>query len=373
MPLSERALGPDLARGFMLLFIALANSHYFLRGSDYWGGFPIDETWIDSITAWLISTCIDGRAYPMFGLLFGYGVAQIVRRHEARGRKVVRRILWRRAGMLLVVGFLHALLLFEGDILTAYGTTLLIGAWLVFWRSGWLWLLGISTLVLLALPNVDSYAVGLWAPDAALLPNDLREQIPARASASFYVGMIGPIAFVFPFAAGMWAGRRRLLEQPAQHRRLLLTVAIVGIGLGVVCAQPAALVHLGAYGIPGDSSREWMGPFHDISGYFAGAGYASLIALVSLRWASQPGRVVTAIAAVGQRSMTCYLCQSVVWTIVFTPYLLDLSRPMSPFTTALLSFATWGATVLLADWMRRTGRRGPFEVLLRRVTYRALK
>lgn len=31
--ISERALGPDLARGFMLLFIALANSHYFFSGS----------------------------------------------------------------------------------------------------------------------------------------------------------------------------------------------------------------------------------------------------------------------------------------------------------------------------------------------------
>ena len=30
--LSQRALGPDLARGVMLLFIALANSHYFLAG-----------------------------------------------------------------------------------------------------------------------------------------------------------------------------------------------------------------------------------------------------------------------------------------------------------------------------------------------------
>jgi uncharacterized membrane protein YeiB len=40
---SDRALGPDLARGFMLLFIALANSHYFLRGPSALGGFP---TWM---------------------------------------------------------------------------------------------------------------------------------------------------------------------------------------------------------------------------------------------------------------------------------------------------------------------------------------
>ena len=35
--LRERALGPDLARGFMLLFIALANTHYFLAGSSVLG------------------------------------------------------------------------------------------------------------------------------------------------------------------------------------------------------------------------------------------------------------------------------------------------------------------------------------------------
>ena len=40
--LAGRALGPDLARGVMLLFIALANSHYFLEGSTLFGGFPQD-------------------------------------------------------------------------------------------------------------------------------------------------------------------------------------------------------------------------------------------------------------------------------------------------------------------------------------------
>ncbi len=41
-PLSERALAPDLARGVMLLFIALANSHYFLQAPVVRGGFPQD-------------------------------------------------------------------------------------------------------------------------------------------------------------------------------------------------------------------------------------------------------------------------------------------------------------------------------------------
>lgn len=60
-----------------------------------------------------------------------------------------------------------------------------------------------------------------------------------------------------------------------------------------------------------------------------------------------------------------------MWSVAFTPFLLDLSDTLTVASTALLAGATWVLTVLLADWMRRTGRRGPFEVLVRRVTYRA--
>jgi uncharacterized membrane protein YeiB len=41
--LAERVLAPDLARGVMLLFIALADSHHFLRGERYLVGFPLAE------------------------------------------------------------------------------------------------------------------------------------------------------------------------------------------------------------------------------------------------------------------------------------------------------------------------------------------
>jgi uncharacterized protein len=59
----------------------------------------------------------------------------------------------------------------------------------------------------------------------------------------------------------------------------------------------------------------------------------------------------------------------VVWAVVFTPYLLDLSRTLTTTTTALLAVATWLATVWLADRMGRANYRGPFELLIRRITY----
>lgn len=115
-----------------------------------------------------------------------------------------------------------------------------------------------------------------------------------------------------------------------------------------------------------------IGPLHDATGVLGGVGYAALIALWSIRLRpDQP--FVRALAATGQRSMTCYLMQSVVWTVAFTPFLLDLSGTLSVSGVALLATGAWTVTVIGADLMRRHGVRGPFESLVRRVTYAGLR
>ncbi|MCD4536457.1 DUF418 domain-containing protein [Nocardioides sp. cx-169] len=368
-PLGDRALGPDLARGLLLLFIALANSHYFLRGETRMGGYPTDGSRIDAAATWAISTFVDGRAFPMFGLLFGYGVAQIVRRQRALSPRGVRRLLWRRSLVLVVVGFLHAVLLFAGDILGAYGVLLLLGAWAVRWRDRWLLAVAAVFFVLVLLPSADSSAIVNDPPDLAMLPPDLATMVVERAKSSAFVSLLGPIGFAGPFALGLWAGRRRVLEQPARHRTLLGLTATLGIGAAALGAQPIALMRVGVVDPPKQTTLELWGPWHDATGVLGGFGYAALVALLAGPLGRRAGRVVHALVAVGQRSMTCYLAQSVVWAVIFTPFLLDLSGTLSVASTALVATATWLLTALLADRMARTGRRGPFEVLVRRVTY----
>jgi uncharacterized protein len=354
----------------MLLFIALANSHYFLRGTPVLGGYPMDGSRLDSAVTWLVSTFVDGRAFPMFGLLFGYGVARIAQRNEGLGPRSVRRLLWRRSLVLIVVGFLHAVLLFVGDILTAYGVLLLVGAWLVRWKDRWLLLTAVLFFVLTSLPSGDSLSVSSEPPDAAMLPPDVAGMFVERPLVSLLIGSLGPIGFLCPFALGLCAGRRRILERPERYRTLLRVVAAAGIGAAVLGAQPVSLWLAGVLDRPDRSTIELIGPLHDATGTLGGLGYAALLALVAVRFRSRRPRAVDAIAALGQRSMTFYLAQSVVWAVVFTPFLLDLSDTLTVTTTALLATATWLGTVVLADRMRRTGRRGPFEVLIRRVTYR---
>ncbi len=373
--MTERALGPDLARGFMLLFIALANSHYFVNGPSIFGGFPTDGSAVDRAVGFLIATFVDGRSFPMFGVLFGYGVAQIVRRQREAGNewRPIRKLLRRRSLVLVVLGFLHAMLLYVGDILAAYGVLLFLGVWALRWKDRRLFIVAAFVLVLVSLPSGDSLSTSTDPVDPSMLPQNLLDQFADRIVVQPFVALLGPIGFVAPFLIGLWAGRRRVLERPAEHLTLLRSTAIVGITVAVVGALPVSLIIGGVIDRPSDHTLSIIGPLHDSSGVLGGFGYAALIVLIGMRLSDRRGRITLAIAAVGQRSLTCYLAQSVVWTVVFTPYLLDLSDTLSTTTTALLAVATWLATVMMAERMRRADCRGPFEILIRKFTYRSSK
>ena len=148
--------------------------------------------------------------------------------------------------------------------------------------------------------------------------------------------------------------------------------AVVGIGAAVLGAQPASLMLAGATGASDAATLAVIGSLHDtnrVPARHTGAlGGLALIALLAARLGGRGGRIADAVAATGQRSLTNYLAQSVVWALTFTPFLLDLADTLTVASTALLATATWLVAVLLADQMRRIDYRGPFELLVRPLT-----
>jgi uncharacterized membrane protein YeiB len=69
--------------------------------------------------------------------------------------------------------------------------------------------------------------------------------------------------------------------------------------------------------------------------------------------------------------MTFYIAQSPVWLVATEPSLLDLGGKLGAATAAGVAVTTWAGTVVIAYALDRTGRRGPFEALLRHLTYRS--
>lgn len=369
----ERALAPDLARGFMLLMIVLANTPWYLYGQPTGMStvHPEAGSALDRIVQLVIITFVDSRVYPMFAFLFGYGLARILDRQQQSGVewKQVRKLIRRRSLGLMVLGFLHAILLYIGDILAAYGVLSFLFVRLLRWKDRTLLIIFGLVVALHAIPSADSFSISDTPPDATMQPASLLAGIADRATLHPILAPLEALGLFGPFLVGVVAGRRRILEQPRKHLRLLKATAAVGIPIAALGGLPVALVIAGVVDRPDAGLTSVLGTLHDSTGYFGGFGYAAAIALIALRMGDQPGPLTKAIAAVGQRSLTCYLAQSVVWTLAFAPYAADLSTTLGVTTTAGLALATWLLTVLLAEAMRRRSYRGPFELLLRRVAY----
>ena len=78
---SVRHPAPDVARGFMLLLIALANV------SQNWLIYlpaPAEQSAVDRVVEVVRACLVENRAYPLFAMLFGFGIMTMAsRRIEA--------------------------------------------------------------------------------------------------------------------------------------------------------------------------------------------------------------------------------------------------------------------------------------------------
>ncbi|SDX67552.1 Uncharacterized membrane protein YeiB [Amycolatopsis xylanica] len=374
---TERALAPDLARGGMLLFIAVANALGCVAGG--MPGFVPTASGLDRGLDFFMFTFVHSRAYPVFAVMFGYGLVQLARRQERSGAEPgqVRSVLLRRNAWLVGFGLVHGVLLYFGDFLGAYGLVGIVATLLLLRRSDrvyrfvpWIWgaelvyalVLFVITLtgVTTGTASVPVEQVGsLVAPDYATSVLDRLGEWPAHTAT-----VLGFILIVW---LGMWAARKRLLEDPAANRVLLRRVAVGGLSVAVVGGLPIALVSAGLLSVD-ESSASAMLMLHGVSGMFAGPGYVALFGLLALRLA-KPGPFVGSIAALGQRSLSGYLLQSVVWLLALAPFTLALgTRFGSPTVTAiLLAVVVWLVSVFAAG--RLGSRPGPAEFVLRRLTY----
>ncbi|RBQ19677.1 hypothetical protein DP939_13165 [Spongiactinospora rosea] len=373
VPVGRRALAPDLARGVMLLLIAVAHAHMYLAGHPSgFRGYTLDGGLLDRLVAGVQILLVDGRALPMFAALFGYGLVRLADRQLAAGRdwREVRRLLRARSRWLLAFGFCHAALLFFGDILGAYGLVGLVLVGFIRRRErALLWAAGVG----LVLHVVVLALFGLATVSAAKGDTPAAMADPVQAAVSRLVGWAAmtptyfAMSVVSAFLLGMWAARRRVLEEPGAHRALLTRTATVGTVVSLVGAVPLALIDTRLWA-PAEAVSISAYVLHSLTGIAGGLAYAALAGLLAARL--ERGPVVRALVACGQWSLTCYLLQSVAFVVIFTPYLGGLATRVGDAAASGLALLTWLGTVLLAAALSRNGRRGPAETALRRLTYR---
>ena len=364
----ERALAPDLLRGSMLLFIALANAANFaFAGQPGLDGTP--HGW-QRVVNLLMSLFVNSRAYPVFAVMFGYGLVQMARRYP--GRALIRRNV-----ALIGFGFVHATLLYFGDFLGAYGIVGVICTLLLLRRSDRfhrviLWLWGLQTVEAIVLAVVIALRTRAGTAVLTNSPN------PSLAAPGYRASLIGRLhewpvhtATVIPFIVivwlGIWAARRRLLEEPAAHRTLLRRAAVAGFAISIAGGLPYALVSAGWLHVDA-GSVQLMSLLHDVTGEYGGVGYVALFGLLAIRLNAR-SRLAAPVVALGQRSLSGYLFQSVAWLALFSPWALDLGG--STWWALFAALAVWTASCVAANRMSAAGYRGPAETVLRNIAYRS--
>ena len=379
----DRALAPDVARGAMLLLIALANVHLYLYDRPLGVRlYPAGLAGVDAVVAGLQLVLVDGRAYPLFGLLLGYGLGQLAARQSkkidttagAEPGSVVA-LIRRRGWWLVAIGAAHVVLLWSGDIVAAYGLLTAGFAGMVVRGTA------VSLLTTAVVGSVMGVAFGAFSgfPQGGTAPLRsiaMPDAVPAAVARlaewaggtliSSVISVIGAVAF------GAWAARHRVLDEPAAHRRLLGRVAVAGLVMAVVAGLPLALAAVGTWR-PELGMLLLAGSLHTLGGYAGGLGYVAVFGLLAAHpvraRTSGPGIVLRALAACGQRSLSCYLGQSVLFCALLPAWTLGLGARLSVAQAASIAVAVWLVLLLAAVASARAGGRGPAETVLRRLTY----
>ena len=395
---------PDVARGFMLLLIALANVGFWVAGPEGRAPSTADRTW-----AFMRALFIDQRAYPLFALLFGFGLATMVNRRMASGidaycRQLTgglrapsaaeldqaqeqatidaRRLVRRRGLWMVLFGLIHGAF-FPSEIIGTYGVVAVVFA-------GWfahkhhkrqlavcalVLLFQIVTVVLAMLfgPGGEAAASGAAVRVPAAAPTGAGESVASAlpwfvtnvnewfftALGAAFTTMILPAAFL-----GARLADTDLIAHPERHRGLLTVAGIGGLALGALGALHELLVPL-------TSAQSWAADSALIAvlGLAGGCGWLAVLAMYA-GGPTSDNRLTgfkRLLSNVGRRSMTAYLSQTVMFAGIFViaPRLTGRPLELGLVASAAVAVMVWMTTVVLCAVLERLGMPGPFESLLR--------
>jgi uncharacterized protein len=303
----------------------------------------------------------------LFSLLFGVGLAIQNDHLSAHPQRVV--LLSRRLAFLMLVGAVHVLLVWNGDILFEYAIAGFIVVPLLLGPSRLPAAVGLALLaVFIASPFLPPIAT---MPSRSWMTQTVAEATRVYGSGGFadvlafrireLPGLLPLHLFIFPrtvalmlIGAAVW--RAGLFETRGWTSRCLPMAAAIGVGGGALLAAIGAinLLHSGGQG---QLSLERL------STVLLALGYGAVIL-----WACENARarsLLACAAPLGRMAFTNYVMQSVVFAWLFYGYGLGLFAKVGVATAVAIGTSVYAAQAFMsAHWLRRY-RFGPLEWLWR--------
>lgn len=387
---TERHSLLDVLRGFALLGVLLANmvshSGYFFLSKA--GIEALGTAEIDHIAEWIEHFLIDGKFYSLFSMLFGIGFALQMKRSSALDTDFTARFR-RRLVIMFILGLLHAILLYVGDILTVYALT---GFVLLLFRKSSDKVLLRGAVILMLIP-IAQYAI-MWAIHSANPPAPVVDEGPRffdQVILTYRTGSYpeimqmnigGLIVGRYPdllftgrffrvlamFLIGFYISRNMIYANIATHRPLIRKVMIWGAVIGIPCNIVLAMMMTTEAYYDFESTGIIQPLVYAFGVPALALCYAAVFALLfeNSGWKKR----LMIFAPVGQLALTNYIMQSLICACIFMSYGLALEAQIGPARLALIAFAIYIFQLIFSHIWIRYFRFGPMEWLWRSLTYK---
>ncbi|GAA3393037.1 DUF418 domain-containing protein [Cryptosporangium minutisporangium] len=370
----RRVLDVDAIRGFALFGIFAVNVTFMASG--YPGNLVTDPDFrsgLDDAVRALSSVLIDMKFYVLFSFLFGYSFTLQMDSARRADAAFTPRML-RRIGGLFVLGALHTVFLYGGDILTTYAVACLALLLLrnVSDRTALRIAAGLYAVVLLSL--VSS---ALLVDRSAFVPGEAEALANGAESTQALLGgwgdvigehlaglpllllqaatLQGPTALAL-FLLGMVAGRGQWLAHVTGTEPVLRRIQWTGFPIGLL----GGLVYAAA----GGNNNTFAVAVSVATAPLLAAAYVATL----LRVMHRTPAVRSALAPAGRASLTNYLAQAAIGLVVFTGIGFGLAGTFSPLALFGFTLAVFAVQLLIsAVWLRHF-RYGPAEWALRWLT-----
>ncbi len=380
----------DVLRGVALLGILVMNIQAFaMPQASYFNPTAYGDLTGVNLYVWVAGRMLaDQKFMTIFSMLFGAGIVLMAGRAETRCD--ARQMHYRRMGWLLVIGLLHAHLLWSGDILFLYAVCGMLVYPLRRQPPRRLLALGVVLLAVASAYSIGSgvslpywpeearvaFTADVWQPTPEMINSELAayrggwlDQQSVRSEGAFAFETLVLITWGVWRAGGLMLIGMALFKHGVFSARRSTRFYAALIAVAVAVGLP-----LQAYGILLDFARGWP-----VWSFFVGVqfnywpsiavslGYVGAVMLACRTAALRP--YTRPFAAVGQTALTNYLLQTVICTTIFYGHGLGWFGSVDRAGQAGVVAAVWVVQLLSSSlWLRRF-RFGPAEWLWRSLTY----
>ncbi|WP_436894867.1 DUF418 domain-containing protein [Mammaliicoccus sciuri] len=370
----QRIFSIDALRGFSLLGILLMNILTFAYPYQIINPFEFfqhqDGAWFKISSLFIIASF-----YPIFAFLFGYGLSIMYQNSLDKGLNYYPMIT-RRLLFLLLLGIIHGVFIFYGDILSTYALLGLIAIIFVRLKPQYTLValsIGIGIFVLLYLlpmillkdvTQIESF-VGLQELERV---NNILSSADYVSIIGFnlkYFGMnianailVGPFSILPIMLFGIYAHQINWFNKIKQHKNLYMVIGVVVLILGLAIKMIQIVLE-------GSVTSQLMSQM--IGGPIVALSYIMFFVILCEDQTAR--KILTPLQSIGKLSLTTYIMQSVICIFIFYGVGFNYYGKLPVLNIYIIGIVIYFVQLIVSYLYLMKFKQGPLEKLWRKVTY----